>query len=287
STDCGQTFGKSNLVTTYIPYNAQDLTDAGGSARDCGDFANHCQSGYTFFRRTTSTRSTADQYDAQHEWLYLVYDATKPGTEVSTGTTYGSVSAGIGSQSGAYYLRYDGATGAATTPTLIDNQPVGHQVFPSISADGGILHVLWWDSRLDPAYSPQRPIGNDAAGKTYASLDAFGAQSTDHGATWINKTRLTAVTSNPNYEQFSSRTSPFGGDYLWVTSLGNFAFGAWTDWRNTVQGIDQSETTEDSDGATADVKQCRVLDPSTGTFSGDQCVHDGGLDQDIFGSLTP
>jgi hypothetical protein len=287
STDCGKTFGKSNLVTTYTPYNAQDLTDAGGSARDCGDFADHCQSGYTFFRRTTSTRSSADQYDAQHEWLYIVYDATKPGTEVATGTTYGSISPGLGSQSGAYFLRYDGATGTATAPTLIDNQPVGHQVFPAISADGGVLHVVWWDSRLDPAYSPQRPIGNDAAGKTYASLDSWGAQSTDHGATWINKTRLSEVSSNPNYEQFDNRAVPFGGDYLWVTSLGNFAFGTWTDWRNTVQGTDQRETPEDKDGATSDVKQCRVFNASTGTWSGDQCVHEGGLDQDIYGSLTP
>ena len=50
-----------------------------------------CQSGYTFFRRNTSTRSTADQYDAAHEWIYIVYDAAKPGTEVDTGTTYGSL----------------------------------------------------------------------------------------------------------------------------------------------------------------------------------------------------
>src|SRR6201993_51068 len=64
STDCGKTFGPSTLVTTYIPYNAQDTLVSGGSARDCGDFASECQSGYTFFRRASSTRSTADQYDA-------------------------------------------------------------------------------------------------------------------------------------------------------------------------------------------------------------------------------
>jgi hypothetical protein len=38
SNDCGKTFGPSILVTTYIPYNAQDVLDSGGFARDCGDF---------------------------------------------------------------------------------------------------------------------------------------------------------------------------------------------------------------------------------------------------------
>ena len=289
STDCGKTFGKPQVVTTYIPYNAQDILDSGSLARDCGDLSNHCQSGYTFFRRTTTTRSTADQYDKQHEWIYIVFDATKPGTEVDTGTTYGSIRPGLGSQSAAYFLRYDGAIGTHTTPVLIDDQAVGHQVFPDISADGGTLHVLWWDSRLDPAYSPQRPVGNDANGVTYASLDAWGAQSTDHGTTWSGKTRLTSVTSNPNYEQFDNRTDPFAGDYLWVTSLGSFSFGTWTDWRNTVQGTDPREVSEpeDKDGASADVLQCRTFNASTGTWSGDQCPHAGGLDQDIYGSLTP
>jgi hypothetical protein len=164
STDCGKTFGPSTLVTSYLPYNAQDRYDSGGAARDCGDFSNHCQSGYTFFRRTTSTRSMADQYDATHECVYIVYDATKPGTEVDTGTTYGSLASGRGSQSAVYFLRYDGATGGHTAPRLINDLRVGHQTSPDISADGGLLHVLWWDSRLDPCYSPARPIGNCAGG---------------------------------------------------------------------------------------------------------------------------
>ena len=285
STDCGQTFGPSTLVTTYVPYNAQDISDSGDLARDCGDFADHCESGYTFFRRTTSTRSTADQYDAAHEWVYIVYDATKPGTEVDTGTTYGSLSPGRGSQSGIYFLRYDGATGRHTAPKLIDSQLNGHQLFPDISADGGILHALWWDSRLDPCYSPMRPIGNCANRTTVPSLDVWGVMSPDNGNTWANLARLTSVTSNPNYEQFSGRTVPFAGDYLWITSMGRFSFGAWTDWRNTVPGIDQREAaSEDNDGA--DVLQCRTQLPS-GAFTGDTCPRAGGLDQDIYGSNTP
>jgi hypothetical protein len=285
STDCGKTFGPSTLVTMYIPYNAQDVLDSGGFARDCGDFASHCQSGYTFFRRATSTRSTADQYDAGHEWIYIVYDATKPGTEIDTGTTYGSLASGRGSQSAAYFLHYDGATGGHTTPILIDDQTTGHQTFPAISADGGVLHALWWDSRADSCYSSTRPIGNCANGSTVASLHVWAGKSADGGATWINKTRLTSTMSNPNYEQFSGRTVPFGGDYLWITSMGTFAYGAWTDWRDTVSGVDQREgLSEDNDAA--DVKQCRTSLPS-GAFTGDTCPRDGGLDQNIYGNLAP
>jgi hypothetical protein len=285
STDCGRTFGGSALVVGYVPYEVQDRTDAGGSARDCGDFADHCQSGYTFFRGGTSTRSTADQYDGAHEWIYIVYAASRPGSEVDTGTTYGSIEPGRASQSVAYFLRYDGASGTHTPPHALDDQRVGHQLFPDISADGGVLHALWWDSRLDRCYSAARPVGNCADRSTVASLDVWATMSLDHGDTWALPARLTQVTSNPNYEQFDGRAVPFAGDYLWVTSFGSFAFGAWTDWRNTVPGVDQRETADD-DNDSADVLQCRAL-LASGGFSGDRCPRDGGLDQDIYGAAAP
>src|SRR5437899_8251992 len=88
STDCGATFSKTTVPTTYIPYNAQDIqspqpipspgsaiddpldsdaTAPGALARDCGDFSNACQSGYSFFRRASSTMSRADQHDKVNE----------------------------------------------------------------------------------------------------------------------------------------------------------------------------------------------------------------------------
>lgn len=305
STDCGATFAKPTVLTTYVPYNAQDiqtpqpipppsgvlddplLTDATAPlalARDCGDFSDACESGYTFFRRGTSAQSKADQRDRNCECLYIVYDATVPGTQVASGTSYGSISPGLASQSGVYFVRYDGAAGVATTPKLIDVQSTGHQLFPAISADGGILHALWWDSRNDPNYSPRRPVGNDSAGNVGPSLDVFAARSADGGNTWTTGMRITSSTSNPNFEQFSNRTAPFAGDYLWITSLGDFAFGAWTDWRDTVAGTDPREGGKSKEGA--DVKQCRTFSQSLG-WSGDQCPHDGGLDQNIYGSRTP
>src|SRR5262245_14617817 len=281
STDCGQTFAPPTVITSFIPSDAQDVRQpAGGSitqsqpddpgfeegddapgsiARDCGDFADHCQSGFTFFRRDTQVRATADQLDANpnHEWIYIVYDATKPGSVVPSNSSYSSAGSGKVGQAATFFTRYDGQTGSHTSPIVIDDQPSGQQVFPDISADGGVLHALWWDSRNDPCRDVQRPIGNCADKSTDASLDVYAAMSTNAGSSWTGKTRITDVSTNPNYEQFDNRSVPFAGDYLWVTSLGSTAFGVWTDWRNTVAGSDPRETLPDPDNGNADVHQCR------------------------------
>ena len=311
SSDCGRSFSPPVTLQTFLRYRPLDVVDpqpipipassvddpllanedlaASSLTRECGDFSSHCLSGYTFFRVDaigTQVRSSADQFDSAHEYVYIVYDATKADTLVSTGTSYFTVAPGIGSQSGVFFTRLDGASGANTTPILIDDETVGHQIYPALSADGGVLHAIWWDSRLDPNYSPTRPIGNDASGGTGPALDAWAAVSTDHGDTWGGHTRLSTVSSNPNYEQFSNRTVPFAGDYLWVTSLGTFSFGTWTDWRETTGGADPREATSDDSDA-ADVVQCRTFNSATGAWSGDTCPHNGGLDQNIFGSRTP
>jgi hypothetical protein len=317
STDCGQTFAPPTVITSFIRSDAQDISqpvggsvtqsqpddpafeegdDAPGSiARDCGDFADHCQSGFTFFRRDTQVRATADQLDAAHEWIYIVYDATKPGSVVASSSSYSSAGTGKVGQAATFFTRYDGQAGSHTGPIVIDNQPSGQQVFPDISADGGVLHALWWDSRNDPCRDIQRPIGNCADKSTDASLDVFAASSTTAGNTWTTSaTPVTDVRSNPNYEQFDNRAVPFAGDYLWVTSLGNFSYGVWTDWRDTLAGTDPRETLPDPDAGNADVHQCRdshvVTDKKgnqTTVFSGDLCPHDGGIDQNIYGDLTP
>jgi len=93
------------------------------------------------------------------------------------------------------------------------------------------------------------------------------------------------VTSNPNYEQFAGRTVPFGGDYLYISSVKSFAYATWTDWRNVVPGADLREGGDgDADGA--DVLQCRVVTAS-GSISGDTCPQAGGLDQNIYGDQAP
>jgi hypothetical protein len=296
STDCGASFSAPKMVQSFEPYDPTDLDASGAVAGFCGDFAFHCQSGYTFMRGGTQVRSTADQQDKTHDYVYVVYDPSIPGTEVPSGTTYGSVTSedlpaqyhqNVGSQSGIYFFRLDGKTGAHTTPTLIDD-PRGHgglQRFPDISVDAGTMHALWWDSRNDPCYSPARPIGNCAGGSTVPSLDAFAASGSAATLAWSPATRLSSVTSNPNWEQFGGRAYPFGGDYLYISSVGPFSYGVWTDWRDVVAGADPRER-GDADADGADVKQCRVQNPD-GSFGADTCPYAGGLDQNIYGDVTP
>jgi hypothetical protein len=161
----------------------------------------------------------------------VVFEQTIPGTETPTGTTYGTVTPGTGGQGGVYFMRLNGATGDRSTPKLIDPTDFtagkGHQFWADVSADGGVVHLIWYDSRNDPCYSPTR----------------------------------TDVSSNPNYEQFSGRTVPFLGGYIWVSSIGETAFAVWTDYRNTVPGTDVREAADDDTDPGADVLQCRDVLP--------------------------
>ena len=295
STNCGASFSAPHEVTTFEPYDPTDLS--GGSVVDeCGDSPEVCDSGYTFMRGGTQVRATADQTDQTHDYLYVVYDPSIPGTEVPSGTSYGSIVSedlpdkyhqDVGSESGIYFFRLDGATGAFTPPTLIDD-PRGHgglQRFPDISVDAGTMHALWWDSRNDLCYSPTRPLANCADLSTTAGLDTYGASGSASTLTWSAATRLSSESSNPNWEQFGGRTVPFGGDYLYISSVGAFSFGTWTDWRNVVAGTDPRED-GDSDLDAADVKQCRTQN-SDGSFTRDTCPYGGGLDQNIYGAATP
>ncbi|HEV8207222.1 MAG TPA: sialidase family protein [Acidimicrobiia bacterium] len=296
STNCGATFSAPKVVQAFEPYDPTDLDDSGAIAGFCGDSPYHCQSGYTFMRGGTQVRSTADQRDASHDYIYIVYDPSIPGTEVPSGTTYGSITSedlparyhqNVGSQSGIYFFRLDGATGAHTTPVLIDDPRAhgGLQRFPDISVDAGLMHALWWDSRNDPCYDPRLPLGNCADRSTVASLDAFASAGSTATLIWSPATRLSTVSSNPNWEQYGGRTFPFGGDYLYISSVGPFSYGVWTDWRDVVAGADPREG-GDNDNDGADVKQCRTQNPD-GSWGRDTCPWAGGLDSNIYGDITP
>src|ERR1051325_9833973 len=101
----------------------------------------------------------------------------------------------------------------------------------------------------------------------------FGARNQQTGGVTWSYAQLNQAPSNANYEQFADRTVPFAADYLWITSMGHFAYGVWTDWRDSVPGSDPRETETVDDRA--DVMQCRTPLPSNG-WSSDTCPHAGG-----------
>jgi hypothetical protein len=290
STDCGKTFGHPGTITGFAAMGLTDAQLGGGTARDCGDgIGTGCESGFTFFRADSGPRSASDQNDTTHEWIYVVYEAIVPDTEVDTGSTFGwADEQGVGGQSAVYYVRYDGATGGKTSPARVDAITDGQQFYPDIAVDDGTVHALWWDTRNDVNNDATsmlvRPPGNDADGNVGPSFDVYASTRPIDGSSWSSSVRMTDVTSNGQYEQFGGRTVPFGGDYLWIDSQQGVTYGVWTDWRNTVGGTDQRETSVDETGA--DVLQCRT-DLGGGTWSGDTCPRAGGLDQDIYGDLAP
>jgi hypothetical protein len=291
STNCGATFSKPRIVTTFAPMGLTDAQLGGGTARDCGDgIGIGCESGYTFFRADTLPRSTTDSGDTAHEWIYIAYEAIVAGSKIDTGTTFGwADEQGEGGQSAIYYVRYNGATGTHTTPQRIAPVSNGQQLYPDLAVDDGTVHALWWDTRNDvnnnAATFRVRPPGNDADGNVGPSFDVYAATRPISGGSWTTAVKLTDVQSNGQYEQFSGRTVPFGGDYLWIDSKNGVTYGVWTDWRNTVPGTDLREAAEEDESG-ADVKQCRH-DTGDGVISGDTCPRAGGLDQNVYGDLAP
>jgi hypothetical protein len=314
SHDGGATFSKPATAATFEPFDAADSAgdpeaaeeahdqayqnadgpesepgeESVGDSRDCGSGPFACQSGFVFFRHDTQPRITADP-KAANQNVYLVYDATIPGTEQASQTTYNTADP-VGTtlrvgKGGIYFAAL--TNGSWSTPKLLAPTARGHQFFPDINADGGVLHAVWHDSRNDPAYSVQYPPGNngavrDAAGFATATfgLDTYGASSRSGGATWA-EARLSTVSQMPNYEMFGDRRDPFHGDYNYVSSVGDFAFNTWTDTRQVVGGDDPRYV----GGESFDVHQCRTQN-ADGSWSADTCPNAGGLDQDIYGVAT-
>lgn len=301
STNGGATWSPSRQLTTFTSYDAQDVAaptapapvsgpdadgfeseaEAPGDARDCGVLSSACESGYIFFRRTTTPRSSADQTDASNPWVYVVADPVAPGSEVPTGTTYGATEVGVGGRSVVYAMRFNPLTGAKSGMVRVDTTATGHQLFADVVADSGSVHVMWWDSRNDSCYSPARPIGNCADGSLVPSLDVFATTLNPTTLAPAGSVRLTDTTSNPNWDQFGGRTVPFAGDYLWIDSARGTTYAVWTDYRDTRAGDDIRTT-----GTRGDVYQCRTT-LASGAVTGDTCPRDGGLDQDIYGDLAP
>jgi hypothetical protein len=312
STDGGRSFSKPAVAADFDGFDAADFAgdpeaaeeaheeafehadgpesdvepSSTGDSRDCGSGPFECLSGFVFFRHDSQPRITADPTDTSNT-VYMVYDASIPSTEVPSTSTYNTAPVRNGTLmvgQGAIYFTSKVGNGAWAAPRLLAPTPVGHQFFPDVNADGGYLFALWHDSRNDPGYSVQNPPGNatatDAEGfhLPTVGLETWGASSVDGGTTW-SVVPLSSGAQMPNYEMFGDRQVPFHGDYNYVSSIGNFAFGTWTDTRQVVGGDDP----RNAGGEGFDVLQCRALNPD-GTYGADTCPNAGGLDQDIFGA---
>jgi hypothetical protein len=278
SGDGGQTFGKVVKVGQLVAYNPFD------TARDCGDGADACPSGFVFHRVPLEPRITSDP-TGRLPGVFAIYNAVDPATIVASTTSYSSAGAdgsGLVGQSKVYVARSldDGQT---WSPVLVADSPVGHQYFPDGDALAGNLAVVWQDSRVDNDYSVQRPVGNlaNATSSGTDALSTFVATSTD-GTSFTAPQEVASVRQQPQFEMFDAASVPFLGDYNWIQlaqSDGSlFGYMTWTDNRDVVPGTDPREATQDG----FDTQGCWVEDPP-GTFSR-TCLNGGGYDQNIYGN---
>jgi hypothetical protein len=279
SSDGGLRFSKPVKIADIVGYNPFDTF-----ARDCGDGPEECPAGFVFARVPLEPRLTADP-TGQLPGVFSVWQASDPATVVPSETSYSSTGPGTFGTSdvgqGFVYVSRSLTNGATWEPPVkVSDSPLGHQFFPDADALAGRLAVVWQDSRVDPCYSVQLPIGNtpDATSCGDEVVNTYVAVSTD-GETFGPALQASTVANQPQYEMFAARQIPFYGDYNWIQlaelpdgSL--FGYMTWTDNRDVVMGEDPREDPQDG----FDVDQCQ---DSSGA---NLCPNSGGLNQNIYGN---
>ncbi|MBI4277937.1 MAG: hypothetical protein HY660_05725, partial [Armatimonadetes bacterium] len=113
--------------------------------------------------------------------------------------------------------------------------PLSHQIMPARAAANGKLSAGWYDSRGEPAYTPDGPVsGAGGAPGPGFGIDVFYNQRTSANCTagWEGERRVTSQSFNPNLYASSTATRPFIGDYKGLAVDDRNVYVAWTDNRD-------------------------------------------------------
>ncbi len=134
-----------------------------------------------------------------------------------------------------------------SSPLRVNDVAQGQQFLPDIAVSGGIISVIWYDSRLG-----QLPNG------TITNLDVFYAESTDGGSSFSKNVRVTSSSFDPNLVNFGENAgfgafSPFIGDRISIAAGPSGVHAAWTDNRNGCDTIDPAFGCVDQDVLTATI----------------------------------
>jgi hypothetical protein len=265
STDGGASFGHPAHVATIALFDSSEFS--GNGSVDCGDGPFACPSGLTFSRFSSAPAVAADAAG-----VHVVWNAELPSGQSKVFVRNSA----------------DGIDWSSPAVTL-DTVPVGHQWTPDIASSGGVISVVFYDSRSDPAYSPSLPPGDTASGQNSGDVvQTRLARSASGGTSWT-ESQLSSAGSNFNWETHGSRRDPFWGDYIYVSAAGSTVMAAWTDSRDLVPGTDPRETGADDDHDGFDVYQPCTYTPNdinaasyTSPLVSDPCLSQGGLDQNIY-----
>jgi hypothetical protein len=265
SDDGGVSFGAPSHVASIELFDSNQFAGATGTV-DCGDGPFICESGFTFSRFFSNSAVAADE-----DGVHVVWASELPSGQnkvfVRNSTDGGET--------------FDDA---ATLDADVD----GHQWFPDIASAEGVLTVIFYDSRSDPAYDPERPPGNNADGTNSGDVvQAFVAQSSDGGETW-DEDPVSSAGSNFGWKTHGSRRVGFWGDYLYVSAVPGAVNVVWTDSRDLEPGDDPRNGAVEKDFAV--FQPCTYVPndinaPSyTSPTIADPCLSLGGLDQNIYGA---
>jgi hypothetical protein len=269
SRDGGRTFGLPHLLARMIPFDSDRYVVGAQSENPgvCGDGYFSCANGFT----TPETHSNAAVV-ADARGVHVVYNLRD----------------GDGGRSRILVMNSpDGETW--DTPAIpLDRSTRGHQDRVDAVSDGRGITTVFTDSRLDPAFHPDRPVGNDEHGRNAGpSLETFAARSLDGGRTWTERV-LSRTPQNPNLGVHESGRVPFLGDYTGVAAAGETVFAVWTDNRDVKRGTD-SRRSGTPDGNETDLPctwEPNDLAPRsyTSPSPADTCFSQGGTDQNIYGA---
>lgn len=264
----GESFPQPLRVAHLDPFDSTRFGEP-----TCGDGPAACTSGMTYPRFSTAPSLAVDGAGVHVVWA----------------ASYASGQSKVFIESSEDGVEWGGPA------TVIDRSRRGHELFPDVASGAGALDIVFYDSRLDPAYSATRPPGLTSDGRSSgAVLQVVLARSTDGGRTWTERPLSTAGT-NPNLEVVDFAREPFMGDYISVSlSAGGGGYAAWTDSRDVVLGTDARDPDSASAGRGFDVFAPCSWFPESLTAkiykspaAGDFCLQRGGFDQNIYGARVP
>jgi len=196
--------------------------------------------------------------DAETGHLYVVFHTLDPETQLSWVMASRSTDGG----------------GTWSQPVPVDPAPRGYQILPTLAVHGGVVSVVWYDSRNDAGFTPLARI---------SGIDVYYAE-LDSELRTVRVLRLTPETQHADHPVFtrprpvaSSSTLPLGphdatlppwaferrlpvqaqgeadvqraqdceserygfiGDYIGLAADANAAYAAWTDLRDLVLDAD-------------------------------------------------
>ncbi len=266
STDGGASFGAPEHVASISRFDS-DLFTGGTGGVDCGDGPFACPSGFVFSRFFSNSAVAADEDGAHVVWA-------------------GRLANG---QSKVWSRTFD--DGTWSDAATIDTVATGHQWMPDVASADGTITVVFYDSRTDPGYAPDRPPGNTATGTNSGDVvHTWMATSTDGGAAW-SETQITAAGDGSNFGWMThgSRRVGFWGDYIYISAVPGAVNAVWTDSRDLVSGIDPRDGAAD-EGFSVFQDNCVYMPNDinapayTSPTIGDPCLDEGGLDQNIYGA---